>query len=53
MKENIIPHNYQVNKIDRNKLNGHRSFLIWFTGLSGSGKSTIANALETKLFEKK
>ena len=53
MKENIIPHNYQVDKTDRNKLNGHRSFLIWFTGLSGSGKSTIANALESKLFEKK
>ena len=53
MKENIIPHNYQVDKIDRNKLNGHQSFLIWFTGLSGSGKSTIANALESKLFEKK
>ena len=53
MKENIIPHNYQIDKIDRNKLNGHQSFLIWFTGLSGSGKSTIANALETKLFEKK
>jgi adenylylsulfate kinase len=52
MKENIIPHNYQVDKIDRNKLNGHQSFLIWFTGLSGSGKSTIANALESKLFEK-
>ena len=53
MKENIIPHNYQVDKKDRTKLNGHQSFLIWFTGLSGSGKSTIANALETKLFEKK
>ena len=53
MKENIIPHKYQVDKIDRNKLNGHQSFLIWFTGLSGSGKSTIANALESNLFEKK
>jgi adenylylsulfate kinase len=52
MKDNIIPHNYQVDKIDRIKLNGHQSFLIWFTGLSGSGKSTIANALESKLFEK-
>ena len=53
MKGNIIPHSYQVDKLDRNKLNGHQSFLIWFTGLSGSGKSTIANALESKLFEKK
>lgn len=53
MKENIIPHNYQVDKTIRNKLNKHQSFLIWFTGLSGSGKSTIANALESRLFEKK
>ena len=49
---NIIPHNYQIAKEDRNRLNKHRSLLIWFTGLSGSGKSTIANALEAKLFEK-
>lgn len=32
-------------------MNKHNSFLIFFTGLSGSGKSTIANALEQKLFE--
>ena len=50
MKENIIQHSYQIGINDRNRLNGHRSFLIWFTGLSGSGKSTIANALETQLF---
>lgn len=51
MKENIIPHNYQVSKNDRQKSNNHKSFLIWFTGLSGSGKSTIANALELQLFK--
>jgi adenylylsulfate kinase len=51
MKENIIPHTYQVSKNDRQKLNNHNSFLIWFTGLSGSGKSTIANALEFELFK--
>lgn len=50
MNENIIRHQYEILKNDRNHVNGHRSFLIWFTGLSGSGKSTIANALETKLF---
>jgi len=49
MKENIIPHTYQVSVNDRNKQNNHNSFLIWFTGLSGSGKSTIANALELEL----
>ncbi|MDZ7614681.1 MAG: adenylyl-sulfate kinase [Flavobacteriaceae bacterium] len=49
MKENIISHKYQIAQADRNKVNKHNSFLIWFTGLSGSGKSTIANALEYKL----
>ena len=48
---NIIPHDYRIGKEDRNALNTHRSFLIWFTGLSGSGKSTVANAVESKLFE--
>ena len=49
--DNIIPHKYQVSKEDRNSNNGHNSFLIWFTGLSGSGKSTIANNLEEKLLK--
>lgn len=49
MKENIIPHTYQVSVHDRRKLNNHNSFLLWFTGLSGSGKSTIANVLEQEL----
>ncbi|MFO7963164.1 MAG: adenylyl-sulfate kinase [Desulfobacterales bacterium] len=35
---------------DRNILNGHRSALIWFTGLSGSGKSTLAHTLEDRLY---
>lgn len=52
MKENIIPHSYQVSKTDRITSNKHNSFLIWFTGLSGSGKSTIANLVEKVLFEK-
>lgn len=51
MKENIIQHNYSVSREDRRKNNNQNSFLIWFTGLSGSGKSTIANALEYKLFQ--
>ena len=38
-----------VNKSARAKLNGHAGRVLWFTGLSGSGKSTIANALERKL----
>ncbi|OBX21646.1 MULTISPECIES: adenylyl-sulfate kinase [Bizionia] len=51
MKENIIPHEYQISTEDRRQKNGHNSFLIWFTGLSGSGKSTIANVVEQKLFQ--
>ena len=46
---NIVHHNFNVSKSDREKLHQHKAFLIWFTGLSGSGKSTIANALESKL----
>jgi adenylylsulfate kinase len=52
MKENIISHNYQISKKDRQITNQHDSFLLWFTGLSGSGKSTIANAVEFKLHQK-
>ena len=51
MKENIVPHTYQVSIDNRRKQNKHNSFLIWFTGLSGSGKSTIANALELELHQ--
>jgi adenylylsulfate kinase len=52
MKENIIPHSYQISKKDRQVANKHNSFLIWFTGLSGSGKSTIANVVEQELHKK-
>ena len=49
MKENIIPHTYNISLQDRIKANKHNSFLLWFTGLSGSGKSTIANVVEYEL----
>ena len=52
MEENVIPHTFSITKDQRHKLMGHKSILVWFTGLSGSGKSTIANALEKALFEK-
>ena len=51
MKENIIKHSYQVSKTERQNLLNQNSLLLWFTGLSGSGKSTIANALEHKLHQ--
>ena len=53
MQQNIIPHEYKITITDRRKSNNHNSFLIWFTGLSGSGKSTIANQLEVELWKKK
>ena len=52
MQDNVIPHSYKVSIDDRRKLNNHNSFLLWFTGLSGSGKSTIANVVEQELYKK-
>ena len=49
MQKNIIKHSYSVNRDSRKKLKQHRSILLWFTGLSGSGKSTIANSVELEL----
>ena len=51
MSKNVIPHDYQISKEDRQKAKNHKSFLIWFTGLSGSGKSTIANVVEQELYK--
>lgn len=53
MKEklHILPHDHAITRDDRNRLNGHRSKVIWFTGLSGSGKSTLAGRLEQLLIE--
>lgn len=50
--KNIIWHQSVITKEDRQKLHGHKSVVIWFTGLSGSGKSTIANALQYELYKK-
>lgn len=49
LNQDVYWHEQQVKKLDRQRLHGHKSFIIWFTGLSGSGKSTIANALEKYL----
>lgn len=51
MEKNIVAHSYKIGVDERRKANGHSSFLIFFTGLSGSGKSTVANALEQRLYE--
>lgn len=46
---NVVWHVTDVTKRERNRLNNQQSVIIWFTGLSGSGKSTIASALEKRL----
>jgi adenylylsulfate kinase len=48
---NIVRHNGVVTLRDRESVNGHKSGVVWFTGLPASGKSTIAYALERKLHE--
>ena len=47
--QNVHKQALTLTRADREKLNGHKGKVIWFTGLSGSGKSTIANALEMEL----
>ena len=49
MSSNITKHNFIVSRKRREKVNGHKGMVLWFTGLSGSGKSTIANNLDDKL----
>jgi len=49
MERFVIPHEHEITKEDRRRLNSHGSLILWFTGLPSSGKSTIANELEKKL----
>jgi adenylylsulfate kinase len=49
MSLNVIKHDYKTTKTQREELHGHKSYLLWFTGLSGSGKSTLANLIEITL----
>lgn len=44
-------HHALVSRSDRQEQNGHRSVVLWFTGLSGAGKSTLAHAVEARLHE--
>ncbi|PAJ72670.1 adenylyl-sulfate kinase [Pseudoalteromonas sp. NBT06-2] len=47
--ENVIWHQHAISKQDRSEQKNHKPCILWFTGLSGSGKSTIAGALEHAL----
>ena len=47
--QNVHKQSLSITRAEREKLNSHKGKVLWFTGLSGSGKSTIANALEVEL----
>jgi adenylylsulfate kinase len=48
----VVWHEQAVTRDDRERLAGHRGCVVWFTGLSGSGKSTIANLVDRMLWER-
>ncbi|KQL33857.1 adenylylsulfate kinase [Bacillus sp. FJAT-25509] len=50
MSKNIVWHQASISKEDRRQKNNHHSCILWFTGLSASGKSTIANEVAKALF---
>ncbi len=51
LDSNIHWHKALVSPAERESRSGHKSVILWFTGLSGAGKSTLAHAVERKLFE--
>lgn len=51
-KAEVTWHEHQVSREQREQLNGHRGCVVWFTGLSGCGKSTIANEVDRQLHER-
>ena len=48
----VVWHQQSVTTEQKSSLKGHKAVLLWYTGLSGSGKSTVANAVEQKLLER-
>lgn len=48
---NTVWHQATITRDHREKLNGHKSAILWFTGLSGAGKSTLAHAVEDRLHQ--
>ncbi|WP_380183884.1 adenylyl-sulfate kinase [Kalamiella sp. sgz302252] len=49
--ENVVWHSHAVTRAEREQLHGHQGAVLWFTGLSGSGKSTVAGVLEQALHQ--
>jgi len=52
VSSNIVWHEASITKEERRTQNKHQSFILWFTGLSASGKSSVANAFARRLFER-
>ncbi|HHW36326.1 MAG TPA: adenylyl-sulfate kinase [Bacillales bacterium] len=50
--KNIVWHKAQITKHDRHRLNGHKSAILWFTGFSGAGKSSLSVAVEKELHKR-
>ena len=50
--QNVVWHNVSVTREMRESLGGHRGAVLWFTGLSGAGKSTVAHAVEEQLYKR-
>jgi len=50
-KKILVSYKGRITRRDRERLNGHKSFILWFTGFSGSGKSTLSHKVEEKLYE--
>ena len=50
--DHVVPHESDVSRAERRKLDGHRFATLWLTGVPGSGKTTMAYALERRLFDR-
>lgn len=51
MNKNIFQQHALITKADKQQQAGHKSVILWFTGLSGAGKSTLAHSVEKALFD--
>jgi len=51
MTDNVVWQSHKIGKAERSRRSGQKPCVLWFTGLSGSGKSTISDALEVRLHE--
>lgn len=52
-ENNVVWHDHMISQSELETLHNHRGLTIWFTGLSASGKSTLANAVAAKLHQRK